>query len=459
VSTNIFEKGRGVVPLLRFEAWWEVIRAGLTWFVLALIMALVYITFSIFIGGFSTLLFETGKHGTTVFFSTLLTLLLLHPLKSETQRIVDNLFFPDTANFKFEVDSACQTLTNTNSRRELRQFLTHRLPEQLQVASIALHNQPPPEMPNTLTLPLEMGRRALGYLTIGPKRSGRSFSHQERTALKQLQEQVSLVLSAIQLAQAREEAEKVAQLKSDFLTNISHELRTPLNVVINSTGLVADGALGPIDSEQATYLHRAVQGSEYLMSLLNDVLDITKIESGQLTLRLAETDLRAVVEDALSIVRGMLQNKPVELRVEITDGLPPVIADRVRVRQVLLNLLSNAVKFTKEGYILIKIWHNPRAAYISVEDSGIGIAKENLPLIFEDYQQISINHHTGLQFERRRHLGTGLGMPITKALVELHGGEIWVESEPDRGSTFTFTLPLWLKETGNEHQSAALQTE
>jgi signal transduction histidine kinase len=357
--------------------------------------------------------------------------------------MIDHLFFSDTARLGDEIETANRILANIDDRETLHQFLTKKLPAQLRVDGIYLHQHPHQALlRHSLTLPLTMSARSLGYLTIGPRYSGRAFSHEERTILKQLQEQVSLVLSGIQLAEARQAAEQVDQFKSNFLRNISHELKTPLNSVINSTGLVADGILGPIEAELAESLNRAVQGSEYLMQLLDDILDIAKIESGQLTLRLDEMDVREVIEDTLTIIKASLQQKPVELKLEIAADLPALVADRLRIRQVLLNLLSNAVKFTKEGWILVKAWRERNLVLVTVADSGIGIAPADQRLIFEDYQQVSANRPQDLMFERRRHLGTGLGMPITKALVELHGGQIWVESDLGRGSAFTFSLPI-----------------
>ena len=445
----LVDKNRRILPPLKFEAWWEVSRAGLVGLVFGSMVILVYMAAFNFISWFNTLLFEDINRGTIVFFATITTLLSFRLLTVGVQSMVDRTFFPDTANFRDEIDQAIRTLTEINTRQDLQEFLTRKLPRQLQVDGIFLHQHSQSLLRYALTLPLSMGNRSMGYLTIGPKQSGRSFSYKERAMLKPLQDQVSLVLSAIQLAEAREEAEKVAQLKSNFVTNISHQLHTPLNTVINSTGLVADGTLGDIDPEPADFRHRAVQGSEFLMNLLEEIVDSAKIESGELTLRLDEVDLSDVLEDALSIVRSTLQHRTIELRVEIADNLPPLTADHTRIRQVLLNLLSNAVKFTKEGLICVKAWENRGTVFISVEDTGIGIAKENISLIFEDYQQVSTEELKDLQFERRRHVGTGLGMPITKALVELHGGRIWVDSEPGQGSVFTFTLPLL--ESGSEH--------
>jgi signal transduction histidine kinase len=441
------------LPFVIFEAWWEVIRFGLIWMTLAGLVVLVYMALFSLLDWFRVLSFEQASRDSAVFLATLLTLLLLRSLRLGSQSLVDNLFFADTANFKDEVDTACRILADINDREHLWQFMVNDLPSRLKVDGLYLHHYPQSLIRHSITLPLNRGSHSLGYLTIGPKYSGRSFSYEERTILKQLQEQVSLVLSGIQLAEAREEAERVAQLKSNFLTNISHELRTPLNAVINSTGLVADGILGDIGEVPAEYLNRAVEGSEYLMKLLNDILDLTKIESGQLTLRFDEMDLKEVIADTLPIIKATLQDKPVELKLEIAGDLPLLAADRLRVRQVLLNLLSNAAKFTKEGSILVKAWRERNLVLVSVKDTGIGIAPEDQRLIFEDYQQVSAGRHHDFAFERRRHAGTGLGMSITKALIELHRGQIWVESELGKGATFTFTLPVNLNSHKNGNKS------
>lgn len=453
MSYAAVDKKRTILPKLKFEAWWEVVRAGLIGLGFIIVTILVYIAFFNVLAWFGTLLFENSSRGTTVFFSTLLTLFSLRLLMFGSRSVVDRAFFPDTANLEDEISEAVHTLAEIDARSTLQDFLTNTLPDKLEVDGIFLHQHPQSLLRHSLTLPLTMGSRSMGYLTIGPKESDRSFSYEEREAFLPLQEQVSLVLSAVELAEAREAAEKVSQLRNNFVTNISHQLRTPLNVVINSTGLVADGAFGRINQEQADYLNQAVHGSEHLMNLLQEILDIAKIESGQLTLKLENIDLRQVIDDALLIARGALHDKPIELKVDITPNLPPLTADRTRVRQVLLNLFSNAVKFTQEGFIWIRAWENRGIIFVSVEDTGIGIAKENLLLIFEDYQQISAREHLDLQLERRRHMGTGLGMPITKALVELHGGNIWVESEQGKGSVFTFTLPLAGPGTENGHAS------
>ncbi len=442
MTQSTIKKNQRVLPSLKFKASWEIIRVVLVWTFFGLGAWLTFLVLLALINWWWILLFGRSGNGVVVFFSTMTTLLLLSSLRRMMQGLVDYLLFPDTVGFLERIEAAGRVLPEINNRADLKQFLVKKLPSQWQVAYITLHKSSAPMISDSLTLPLKMGNRSLGFLTIGPKYSGRSFSYEEQWALERFQEQVSLVLSGIQFAEAQKAATKTDQLKSNFLTNISHELTTPLNVVINSTGLVADGDLGAIIKEQAEYLNRSVSGSEHLMRLLNEILDITKIETGQLTLRLEKIDLREVIEDALSIMRGLLQNKPVELKVEIADDLPSVTADRTRIRQILFNLLSNAEKFTKKGAICLRAWRQDKQILISVQDTGIGIAQENLPLIFEDYRQVRTKGYTGMLGKSRRRLGTGLGMPVAQALVELHGGRIEVASELGKGSIFTFTLPL-----------------
>ncbi|MCB0196266.1 MAG: hypothetical protein KDJ65_30220 [Anaerolineae bacterium] len=443
MSVASVEKNQVRFPGPKFEASWEAVRFGMIAVALVVTIVLVYFTLFVFVDWFYPVLFGVHTRVSTVIFATFLTLLLYQPLKDNVQNVVDYLFFRDTAQLHKNIATAIRTLGHINDRDMLRKYLEEELPEILQVDGVYTHqNAPSILLRHSITLPLRMGRRELGYLTIGPKLSGRSFSSAEQELLANLQEQVSLVLSGLQLAEVREEAERVSNMKSEFITNISHQLRTPLNVVINSTGLVADGILGEIAPEQMQYLARAVQGSEYLKKLLNDILDMTKLEIGQLTLQIETFDINLVIEDILPMINGLLDDKPIVFERDIPEQLPYIVADRTRLRQILLNLLSNAVKFTREGSITLTIWQKRGWVFFTVIDTGIGIAEKDLPLVFEDFQQVSTKSVEELRIERRRHLGTGLGMPITKALVELHGGRIWVESELGKGSRFNFALPV-----------------
>ena len=448
----------------QFNAWWQVIRFGLIWSAFGLGMMLAFFTLLTALDWLLILLEIEQLGSGVIIISTMIILSTIQLLYRWVRNLIDSIFFPDSADFRENIVRACQRLTEVDKQTDLEHFVTHILPSQLQIDYIDIHKSSevatlafspqrngstqstatPTQESTNLRLTLEMGERSLGILSVGPKCSGRSFSAEELLALKQLQEQISLVLSVTQLQKARAKAERTDQLKSNFLTNISHELRTPLNAVINSTGLVADGILGPTTDEQQEYLNRAATGSEYLMSLLSDILDITRIETDQLTLQWNIVELEGVVEDVLPMIKGMLHDKPVDLMIAIAEDLPTLMADRLRIRQIMLNLLSNAAKFTKTGYIRISAWQADDKVLVSVEDTGVGIAEEDLPLIFQDYQQI-VSQNGGVNpTERRRHFGTGLGMPITQALVELHGGHIGVQSELGHGSTFTFSIPLLL---------------
>ena len=440
MAENSVLRNRPDFPRLEIKRRWQAVRSCLILAVLSLATPLTFLAILTTLDWLR--LFFGGGDVPAMILSTLATLFVFPYLRRWSKHLVDFLFFPDTAGFKEEVDAACQALIEIDDRISLKDFLTYQLPSKLCIDNVVLSEGNEPIPLNSLKLPLEMSGRFLGTLWVGQKCSGRSFADEELSALKQLQEQVSLVLSVIQLKEAREIAEQTDRLKSNFLSNISHELRTPLNSVINLTGLVADGSLGPISREQAKFLQQAVKGSEYLMNLLDDILDMTKIETGQLTLRFEWIELPEIIEEAVTIARSMLKNKQVRLEAEIVTELPAIIADRLRLRQILLNLLSNASKFTQEGYILVKAWLEQETVFVSVEDTGIGIAKEDLPLIFQDYRQFLQLNKADKLFTRRRHLGTGLGMSITQALVELHGGQIKVKSEVRQGSTFIFTLPI-----------------
>lgn len=237
-----------------------------------------------------------------------------------------------------------------------------------------------------------------------------------------------------ELEAAKRNADSTTSLKAKFLSNISHELRTPLNGIINLTGFVADGILGDINEEQQEALYQAVDSGQHLLSLINDVLDLTKLESSMMTLLFDNVDLSDILQTVLKSARSLAKNKPITIHTHFPDeGLPKIVGDRRRIRQILLNVLSNAVKFTIEGQINISAERKPDSIQFMVQDTGIGIAEEDYPHIFESLTQA--NHSLS------NVVSTGLGLPITKKLVELHGGKIWFESELAKGSTFYIILP------------------
>jgi signal transduction histidine kinase len=252
----------------------------------------------------------------------------------------------------------------------------------------------------------------------------------------ELQATVDEFLRAHERAEkAREEAERANSVKSAFLASMSHELRTPLNAIINLTKFVANGDLGPLNETQKETLNEVIASGKHLLSLINDVLDMSKIESGSLNLFIEDNvHLGELLDAVCSTGKILLAEKPVELTANIEAGLPHLRADRQRIYQVLLNIVSNACKFTRQGSIKLRAYQEGEDVVVSVQDTGQGIAAEDHALVFEAFKQTC----TGL----RQAGGTGLGMPISKNLIEAHGGRIWLESEVGKGSTFFVSIPV-----------------
>ncbi len=249
------------------------------------------------------------------------------------------------------------------------------------------------------------------------------------TARKQLEDQIVVI------DQARERAERSDQVKSAFLASMSHELRTPLNAVINFTRFVIDGDTGPVNEQQTELLTEVVGSAKHLLNLINDVLDMSKIEAGSLNLFIEDDiDLKSLVNGVVKTGHGLLAGKTTELQTEIDENLPLIRADRQRITQILLNVMSNACKFTEQGSIRVKASLKDGEVLISMTDTGPGIAQEDQAMVFEAFKQTK----TGL----RQGGGTGLGMPIAKNLTEAHGGHMWLESEFGKGATFYVSLPI-----------------
>jgi PAS domain S-box-containing protein len=237
-----------------------------------------------------------------------------------------------------------------------------------------------------------------------------------------------------ELAVAKEKAESADRLKSVFLATMSHELRTPLNSIIGFTGIILQGLAGPLNAEQTKQLGMVRSSARHLLQLINEVLDLSKIEAGQLELATVPFDMRQLIDHVIRTITPQAESKGVLLASQCAPEVGQMLGDRRRVEQILLNLLGNAVKFTPQGEVRVVCQVADGSLVTQVIDTGIGIAAADMAHLFQPFQQLE----TSLA---RRHEGTGLGLSICKRLVELMGGHIWVESAPGLGSTFTFTLP------------------
>jgi signal transduction histidine kinase len=216
---------------------------------------------------------------------------------------------------------------------------------------------------------------------------------------------------------------------------MSHELRTPLNAIIGFSDVLGDRIFGELNQKQSEYVGDISTSGRHLLSLVNDVLDLAKVEAGKMELQLAEFSLRDTISTTLSLVRERATSKGVQLAAILPADLEPLTADERKIRQVLLNLLSNALKFTPNGgSVELSVRRNDADVLVSVRDTGVGIRPEDQPGVFEEFRQVG---ETSVRSE-----GTGLGLTLTKRFVELHGGRIWLESTPGQGSTFSFTIPL-----------------
>jgi signal transduction histidine kinase len=224
--------------------------------------------------------------------------------------------------------------------------------------------------------------------------------------------------------------------KSEFLANMSHELRTPLHAIIGFTKVLLAQMFGPVNEKQREHLSDVLASGQHLLALINDVLDLSKIEAGRLELELSEFSLPDVIESAVTLVRERAAHHRITLTVEVAPDVGAMVADARKMKQVLLNLLSNAVKFTPDGgRVDVIAGRSGDEVEIAVRDTGIGIAFEDTEAVFEEFRQV------GRDAERARE-GTGLGLTLTRRFVELHGGRIALASELGKGSTFTVSIPI-----------------
>jgi signal transduction histidine kinase len=238
-----------------------------------------------------------------------------------------------------------------------------------------------------------------------------------------------------EIAEKSRELAEASQHKSQFLANMSHELRTPLNAILGYTELMADGAYGEPSEKMLGILKRLEANGRHLLGLINDVLDLSKIEAGQLVLELSNYSVQDIAQTVRSTLEPLAADKKLAFRVEMAPGLPSGRGDGRRLTQVLINLVGNAIKFTDAGEVAIKAEANHGLFHVAVRDTGPGISAADRAKLFQEFQQAD-NAIT------RKKGGTGLGLAISKRIIEMHGGKIWVESQPGQGSTFAFTLPV-----------------
>jgi GAF domain-containing protein len=291
---------------------------------------------------------------------------------------------------------------------------------------------------SVLAVPLLREGRIMGALTVWRKQAG-SFSTEVIQLLQTFATQSALAIQNARLFREIEEKSRQIEAanrhKSEFLANMSHELRTPLNAIIGFSEVLGERMFGELNEKQAEYTDDILTSGRHLLSLINEILDLSKVEAGRMELEVATFDLPLAIDNARTFVRERATKHGINLDVTVDERLGDFVGDERKIKQILLNLLSNAVKFTPEGG---RIGINARQAdgsvEISVSDTGIGISPEDQAKIFEEFRQV------GGDYAHKRE-GTGLGLTLAKKFVELHGGKIWVESEVGKGSTFSFTLP------------------
>ena len=236
---------------------------------------------------------------------------------------------------------------------------------------------------------------------------------------------------------AKEQAEAADKAKTSFLATMSHELRTPLNAVIGFSEIIANELFGPVGTPRyREFAADVVSSARHLLQMINDILDIVKLQSGKTELVIGVVRVEEVIDESLTIIQAQAAKSGIVIRKEIEAGLPPIRADQVRLRQILLNLLSNALKFTPSGGdVCVSVQVCGSEMIFAVRDTGIGIALSDIPKALEPFAQIDSSLS-------RKYDGTGLGLPLTKRFAELHGGHLAIESAPGEGTTVTVTLPL-----------------
>ena len=310
--------------------------------------------------------------------------------------------------------------------------------------AVFFNNPDLPETKSEMAIPLKLGESVIGALDVQSVDSD-AFTNEDIALFTTLADQISVAIenaNAYEISQRTlEELREVDRVKSQFLANMSHELRTPLNSVIGFSRVILKGIDGPINDTQEQDITAIYNSGMHLLNMINEILDMSKIEAGKMELQLEEKQVTELIENSILANQGLIKDKPIELRANIQPDLPNVKIDEVRINQVLTNLISNAVKFTEEGSITINAslqenLQGKEEILITIADTGIGIAPEDQSKLFQRFSQVDDS-------PTRRTGGTGLGLSICRSLVELHGGTIGLlKSEPGAGSEFYFTIPV-----------------
>ncbi|MBN1873471.1 MAG: GAF domain-containing protein [Anaerolineae bacterium] len=309
--------------------------------------------------------------------------------------------------------------------------------DQLMLSSV-IHDSLPMEEVFAVPL-LARGETVVGVMVLGRQPGQDAITDDQKGFIQDAALNIGVTLVTARLYQeAQDTAEKlkeVDQLKNEFLANMSHELRTPLNSIIGFSRVILKGIDGPLTEMQKTDLNAIYQSGQHLLNLINDILDLSKIEAGKMEFVFEPTDLKDIFRGVMSTAIALVKDKPVELLTEVPENLPIVLADSRRIRQVVLNLVSNAAKFTDQGFIRVGATYDDYQVIINVQDTGIGIPADKIDAVFEQFKQVDSS-------STRKYGGTGLGVPLSKKFVEQHGGDMWLESVVGEGSVFYFSLPI-----------------